>query len=147
LTDCVSNLGHVPPPMRPAGRRRLQVPASRSSARRFRGSERTIPGRAHHALLADEHGVSASRLYWENKLGLFDFKDVTVPAAVTVFPNELDQAPRGWAEQAFPNLIYYHQVDKGNHVAAWQEPELSSPRCVRVPVTALIAAPPHRRSS
>ena len=69
-------------------------------------------------------GVSASRLYWENTLGFFDFKGVTVPAAVTVFPNELYQAPRGWAEQAFPNLIYFHQADKGNHFAAWQEPEL-----------------------
>ena len=68
--------------------------------------------------------VSASRLYWENKLGFFDFKGVTVPAAVTVFPNELYQAPRSWAEQAFPNLIYFNQVDAGNHFAAWQEPEL-----------------------
>jgi pimeloyl-ACP methyl ester carboxylesterase len=69
-------------------------------------------------------GVSASRLYWENKLGFFDFKGVTVPAAVTVFPNELYQAPRGWAEQAFPNLIYFHEVDAGNHFAAWQEPDI-----------------------
>jgi pimeloyl-ACP methyl ester carboxylesterase len=69
-------------------------------------------------------GVSASRLYWENKLGFFDFKGVSVPAAVTVFPNELYQAPRSWAEQAFPNLIYFNQVDVGNHFAAWQEPDL-----------------------
>jgi hypothetical protein len=69
-------------------------------------------------------GVSASRLYWENNLGFFDFKGVTVPAAVTVFPNELYQAPRGWAEQAFPNLIYFNQVDAGNHFAAWQEPDI-----------------------
>jgi pimeloyl-ACP methyl ester carboxylesterase len=69
-------------------------------------------------------GISASRLYWESKLGFFDFKGVTVPAAVSVFPNELYQAPRAWAEQAYPNLIYYHQVDKGNHFAAWQEPDL-----------------------
>ena len=69
-------------------------------------------------------GVSASRLYWENKLGFFDFKGVTVPAAVTVFPNELYQAPRSWAEQAFPNLIYFHEVDEGNHFAAWQEPDI-----------------------
>ena len=69
-------------------------------------------------------GVSASRLYWENRLGFFDFKGVTVPAAVSVFPNELYQAPRNWAEQAYPNLIYFHEVDKGNHFAAWQEPDL-----------------------
>ena len=60
----------------------------------------------------------------ENKLGFFDFKGVTVPAAVSVFPNELYQAPRSWAEQAYPNLIYFNEVDKGNHFAAWQEPEL-----------------------
>ena len=69
-------------------------------------------------------GVSASRLYWENKLGFFDFKGVTVPATVTVFPNELYQAPRSWAEQAYPNLIYFNQAGKGNHFAAWQEPDL-----------------------
>jgi pimeloyl-ACP methyl ester carboxylesterase len=67
-------------------------------------------------------GVSSGRLYWENTLGFFDVKGVTVPTAVTAFPNEAYQAPRSWAEQAFPNLIYYHQVDKGNHFAAWQEP-------------------------
>jgi pimeloyl-ACP methyl ester carboxylesterase len=69
-------------------------------------------------------GVSSGRLYWENTLGFFDVKNVTVPAAVSVFPNELYQAPRSWTEQAYPNLIYYNQVDKGNHFAAWQEPEL-----------------------
>ncbi|HEY3008072.1 MAG TPA: epoxide hydrolase [Micromonosporaceae bacterium] len=69
-------------------------------------------------------GVSASRLYWENKLGFFDVKGVSVPTAVSVFPNELYQASRVWAEQAYPNLIYFNEVDKGNHFAAWQEPEL-----------------------
>jgi pimeloyl-ACP methyl ester carboxylesterase len=69
-------------------------------------------------------GVSSGRLYWENTLGFFDVKGVTVPAAVSVFPNELYQAPRSWTEQAYPNLIYYNEVDKGNHFAAWQEPEL-----------------------
>jgi pimeloyl-ACP methyl ester carboxylesterase len=69
-------------------------------------------------------GVSSARLYWENKRGFFDVKGVTVPTAVSVFPRELYQAPRSWAETAYPNLIYYHQVDKGNHFAAWQEPEL-----------------------
>jgi pimeloyl-ACP methyl ester carboxylesterase len=69
-------------------------------------------------------GVSASRLYWESKLGFFDFKGVTVPAAVSVFPNELYEAPRSWAEQAYPNLIYFNRVDAGNHFAAWQEPEI-----------------------
>jgi pimeloyl-ACP methyl ester carboxylesterase len=69
-------------------------------------------------------GVSSARLYWENKLGFFDIKGVSVPAAVSVFPNELYQAPRDWAERAFPNLIYYNEVAQGDHFAAWQEPEL-----------------------
>ena len=69
-------------------------------------------------------GVSSGRLYWENKLGFFDVKGVTVPVAVTVFPKELYQAPRSWAEQAYPNLIYFNEVDRGNHFAAWQEPDL-----------------------
>jgi pimeloyl-ACP methyl ester carboxylesterase len=69
-------------------------------------------------------GVSSSRLYWENKLGFFDFKGVTVPTAVSVFPKEIYPALRAWAEQAFPNLIYFNQVDKGNHFAAWQEPDI-----------------------
>ena len=69
-------------------------------------------------------GVSSSRLYWENKLGFFDFKGVTVPTAVSVFPNEIYQASRDWAERAFPSLIYFNQVGEGNHFAAWQEPDL-----------------------
>ncbi|HVG75233.1 MAG TPA: epoxide hydrolase [Thermoleophilaceae bacterium] len=69
-------------------------------------------------------GISSGRLYWENTLGFFDVKGATVPAAVSVFPKELYQAPRSWAEQAYPNLIYFNEVDAGNHFAAWQEPEL-----------------------
>jgi pimeloyl-ACP methyl ester carboxylesterase len=69
-------------------------------------------------------GVSSARLYWENKLGFFDVKGVTVPTAVSVFPRELYQVPRSWAEQAYPDLIYFNEVDKGNHFAAWQEPDL-----------------------
>jgi pimeloyl-ACP methyl ester carboxylesterase len=69
-------------------------------------------------------GISSGRLYWENTLGFFDVKGTTVPAAVSVFPRELYQAPRSWAEQAYPNLIYFNEVDEGNHFAAWQEPEI-----------------------
>jgi pimeloyl-ACP methyl ester carboxylesterase len=69
-------------------------------------------------------GMSSGRLYWENTLGFFDIKGTTVPAAVSVFPRELYQAPRSWTEQAYPNLIYFNEVDEGNHFAAWQEPEL-----------------------
>jgi pimeloyl-ACP methyl ester carboxylesterase len=69
-------------------------------------------------------GISSGRLYWENTLGFFDVKGAKVPAAVTVFPRELYQAPRSWTEQAYPNLIYFNEVDEGNHFAAWQEPDL-----------------------
>jgi pimeloyl-ACP methyl ester carboxylesterase len=69
-------------------------------------------------------GISSGRLYWENTLGFFDVKGVTVPAAVSVFPRELYRAPRSWTERAYPNLVYFNEVDRGNHFAAWQEPEL-----------------------
>ena len=69
-------------------------------------------------------GVSASRLYWEYKGGFFNAKGVSIPVAVTVFPGEQYHAPRNWAEQAYPNLIYFNEVDKGGHFAAWEEPEL-----------------------
>jgi pimeloyl-ACP methyl ester carboxylesterase len=69
-------------------------------------------------------GVSSGRIYWENTLGFFDVKGSTVPTAVTVFPRELYQAPRSWTEQAYPNLMYFNEVDRGGHFAAWQEPEL-----------------------
>jgi pimeloyl-ACP methyl ester carboxylesterase len=69
-------------------------------------------------------GVSSGRLYWENKLGFFDPKGVDIPVAVSVFPDELYQVPRSWAEEAYPNLIHYNRLDKGGHFAAWEQPEL-----------------------
>jgi pimeloyl-ACP methyl ester carboxylesterase len=69
-------------------------------------------------------GVSASRLYWEYKGGFFNAKGVSIPVAVSVFPGEQYQAPRSWAEKAYPNLIYFNEVDKGGHFAAWEEPQL-----------------------
>jgi pimeloyl-ACP methyl ester carboxylesterase len=69
-------------------------------------------------------GVSSGRLYWENKLPFFDVKGVSVPVAVSVFPDELYQVPRSWAEQAYPNLIHYNKLDKGGHFAAWEQPQL-----------------------
>jgi pimeloyl-ACP methyl ester carboxylesterase len=71
-------------------------------------------------------GVSASRLYWEYKGGFFNAKGVAIPVAVTVFPGEQYQAPRSWAEQAYPKLIYFNEVDKGGHFAAWEQPQLFS---------------------
>jgi hypothetical protein len=71
-------------------------------------------------------GVSSARLYWENTAGFFNVKGVSVPAAVSVFPNEIYKAPRSWAERAYPKLIYFNELDRGNHFAAWQEPGLFS---------------------
>ena len=71
-------------------------------------------------------GVSASRLYWEYKGGFFNTKGVSIPVAVSVFPGEQYQAPRSWAERAYPNLIHYNQVPKGGHFAAWEQPQLFS---------------------
>jgi pimeloyl-ACP methyl ester carboxylesterase len=70
-------------------------------------------------------GVSAARLYWENKAGFFEAKPITIPYAISVFPDELYQAPRSWAERAYPdNLIHFNQVDRGGHFAAWEQPQL-----------------------
>ncbi len=70
--------------------------------------------------------ISSARLYWENTFGFFDVKNVTIPVAVSAFPDELYQAPRSWAERAYPNLVYYNKVDKGGHFAAWEQPQLFS---------------------
>jgi len=68
--------------------------------------------------------VSAGRLYWENKLPFFTPKGVKAPVAVSVFPDELYQTPRTWAEKAYPNLVHYNKVEKGGHFAAWEQPEI-----------------------
>ncbi|APG87775.1 epoxide hydrolase (plasmid) [Sinorhizobium americanum CCGM7] len=67
--------------------------------------------------------VSSARLYWENKLAFFQPKGVQIPVAVSAFPNELYQAPKSWAEKAFPKLIHYNRLPKGGHFAAWEQPE------------------------
>src|SRR6266700_6778571 len=70
-------------------------------------------------------GVSAARLYWENKADFFDAKPITIPYAISVFPDALYQAPRSWAERAYPgNLIHYNKLDRGGHFAAWEQPDL-----------------------
>ncbi len=70
-------------------------------------------------------GVSSGRLYWENKADFFDAKPISIPFAISVFPDELYQAPRSWAEQAYPkNLIHYRRLDRGGHFAAWEQPDL-----------------------
>ena len=69
--------------------------------------------------------ISAARLYWEGfaKTDLGP-KNITIPVAVSVFPDEVYHTPRTWAEQAYPNLVHYNQLDKGGHFAAWEQPKL-----------------------
>jgi len=70
--------------------------------------------------------ISSARLYWENALNFFNAKNVSIPAAVSIFPDELYQAPRSWAERAYPELIYYNTLPEGGHFAAWEQPQLLS---------------------
>ena len=76
-------------------------------------------------------GVSSARLYWDTAQistggGFFDVRGVTIPVAVSAFPDEIYAAPRSWAERAYPKLIYYNKLDKGGHFAAWEQPKLFS---------------------
>ena len=71
--------------------------------------------------------ISGARLYWEcleNKISFFGVKGVSIPVAVSVFPDELYPAPRSWAERAYPKLIYYNKLERGGHFAAWEQPML-----------------------
>jgi len=77
-------------------------------------------------------GASAARLYWENagrgvtSAAAQKTAEISLPVAITVFPNEVYRAPETWARRAYRNLIYFHEVDKGGHFAAWEEPGLFS---------------------
>jgi len=75
--------------------------------------------------------TSSARLYWENFRTIFaaiasgrKSPELSLPVAFTVFPDEIFQAPRSWAEEVYPNLIYFNKADKGGHFAAWEEPEI-----------------------
>ncbi len=70
--------------------------------------------------------VSAARFYWESHINLYNAANVSVPAAVSVFPGENYQAPRSWTERAYPKLIYFNEAEQGGHYAAWEQPELFS---------------------
>jgi pimeloyl-ACP methyl ester carboxylesterase len=75
--------------------------------------------------------TSAARLYWENKSNILSATsektaEISLPVAITVFPGEVYRAPETWARRAYRNLIYFHEVDKGGHFAAWEQPELFS---------------------
>jgi hypothetical protein len=69
-------------------------------------------------------GVSSCRLYRENTSSYVTTKGVHIPVAVSVFPDELYQAPRSWAEKAYPKLVHFNKVAKGGHFAAWEQPEI-----------------------
>jgi pimeloyl-ACP methyl ester carboxylesterase len=73
--------------------------------------------------------ISSARLYWENNNNNFSAAaqktaEISIPVAVTVFPGEIYRAPKSWTQQAYRNLIYFNEVDKGGHFASWEEPEL-----------------------
>jgi pimeloyl-ACP methyl ester carboxylesterase len=75
--------------------------------------------------------ASSARLYWENHSNILSAvalktAEISLPVAITVFPEEIYRAPETWARRAFPNLTYFHEVDKGGHFAAWEQPELFS---------------------
>jgi len=71
--------------------------------------------------------LSGARLYWEYwGKGYFNAKGVSIPVAVSVFPDELYPAPRSWTERAFPKLIHFNKLPKGGHFAAWEQPQLFS---------------------
>jgi len=68
--------------------------------------------------------ISSARLYWENTFAFFDPKHISIPVAVSVFPDEIYAAPKSWTERAYPKLIHFNRLDKGGHFAAWEQPEL-----------------------
>jgi pimeloyl-ACP methyl ester carboxylesterase len=75
--------------------------------------------------------ASAARLYWEYNTSILNAvqqktAEIALPAAITVFPEEIYRAPETWARRAYRNLISFHEVDKGGHFAAWEEPQLFS---------------------
>lgn len=77
--------------------------------------------------------TSAARLYWENGArgsvivaAAQKTAEISLPVAITVFPDDVYRAPETWARRAYRNLTYFHEVDKGGHFAAWEQPELFS---------------------
>ncbi len=76
-------------------------------------------------------GASSSRVYCENNNNIFSAvaqktNQIKVPVAISVFPHEIYRAPESWSRQAYPSLYYFHEVEKGGHFAAWEQPELFS---------------------
>jgi pimeloyl-ACP methyl ester carboxylesterase len=91
-------------------------------------------------------GLSASRLYWENKLPFFEPSGVSIPVAVSAFPGEFYQPPRSWVERAYPKLIHYSQPEKGSHFPAWEQPQVFSAE-LRAGFRSLRTVSPARKSA
>jgi pimeloyl-ACP methyl ester carboxylesterase len=76
--------------------------------------------------------TSSAKLYWENRgrnptaAGAWKTSEVKLPVGITVFPDDVYRPPETWAKRAYPNLIYFHEVDRGGHFAAWEQPLLFS---------------------
>jgi pimeloyl-ACP methyl ester carboxylesterase len=74
--------------------------------------------------------ASSARLYWENRdralisAAAQKTEEISIPVAITVFPDEVYRPPETWARRAFRKLIYFHEADRGGHFAAWEYPEL-----------------------
>ena len=68
--------------------------------------------------------ASSARIYWENSPSSFSGGRLDLPVAVTVFPKEIYRAPRSWGEATYPQLIYWNEVDRGGHFAAFEQPAL-----------------------
>jgi len=71
-----------------------------------------------------DSATSAAQLYWENNANNFNAVDISLPAAITVFPGEIYRTPRSWAERSYHKLIYWHEAEKGGHFAAWEQPQI-----------------------
>jgi pimeloyl-ACP methyl ester carboxylesterase len=71
-------------------------------------------------------GVSAGRIYADNKFSFWGVKGNPIPVAVSAFPDEMYVAPKSWAERAYPKLMHYNKVAKGGHFAAWEQPQILS---------------------
>ena len=75
---------------------------------------------------------SSARLYWENNnksnlsAAVQKTAEISIPVGVMVFPREIYRAPKSWTQRAYRNLIYFNEVDKGGHFAAWERPQLFS---------------------
>ena len=71
------------------------------------------------------NGASSGRLYWESFNRAFGGAQpkVMLPTGCSIFPKEIVPTPRSWAEQRFGNIVYWNELDKGGHFAAFEQPE------------------------